>query len=109
MLPKPRQAAKMKSLKFLNHPTFPSDGPANHIHIVDTSSVNEQIDLDSVSAPDAAMTLLYNYEPGVLDKFFDPAYLGAQFARLPTDKMDGLIIERSKNSIWVSNFRKLVK
>jgi hypothetical protein len=99
----------MNSLRFLNLPNFPSDGPANHIRIVDTNFVNQQTDLSSASALDAAMTLLYNYEPAVLDKFLHPAHLGAQFSRKPTDNMDGLIIERSKNSIWVSILRELVK
>jgi len=91
----------MKNLKFLNHSKFPANAPPDHIRIVDTDLINDRTIFTSASALDAAMTLLYNFDPKILDKFFDPAKLGAQFTKKKGD-MDTLKIERSKNSIWVS-------
>jgi hypothetical protein len=53
-------------------PILPLDTPDNHAHIVNTRGFDEEVNADKAKAIDAAITLLYNYDPEVLKKFLDP-------------------------------------
>lgn len=53
-----------------NFPELPSDG-SDRVHILKSSSFNNQIDKKSIQAVDAAASILYDYNPESLRAFLD--------------------------------------
>jgi len=90
-------------LRFIDtFPELPLDTADNHAHIVNTQGFDEEVNSDKAKAIDAAVTLLYNYDPELLKKFLDPSIERFTWRRHRKDFHQEVVVLRRKKLVQVS-------
>jgi hypothetical protein len=70
--------------------------------IVNTQGFDEEVNTDQAKAIDAAVTLLYNYDPEVLKKFLDPRIKRFTWRRHRKGPVQEVVVLRRKKLVQVS-------
>jgi len=94
---------RRRPLRFIDDfPDLPLDTPDNHAHIVNTQGFDEEVNTSQAKAIDAAITLLYNYDPEVLKKFLDPRIERFTWRRHRKGPFQEVVVLRRKTLVQVS-------
>jgi hypothetical protein len=89
---------------YVPHDQFSVDKGLNYPHIIDCPSLTKGA-LKELRLPDAIVTFLFHYDPGVLEKFFDfKTYSGIEIARDRDNIHPTMVIARKDRLASVIHF-----